>query len=219
MYVADYLRERDHFRELARIHFANTQPDVPELAGLANDMVARFALDLRGRDVGQLPRGSQIIDLVVSFTRTHFIASELVTSAELIEAATLTRKQIELVARLNELTHLEVSSDLEGRTPNVKHVAPGIRRGYSELSGIAHSATAFQLQLLGRSEVDGQHYTLLYPEFHDNAYVAAEQLVQVVAQYATWARLDFPAAAIDYDTTWLDHWIQRLYLARPWFFE
>jgi hypothetical protein len=41
--------------------------------------------------------------LVTSYVRTHFIVTDLILNGDLVEAVTLIRKQLESVARLNEL--------------------------------------------------------------------------------------------------------------------
>ena len=41
--------------------------------------------------------------LVVSFMRTHYVVNELIIYSEIIEASTLMRKQLELIARLKEI--------------------------------------------------------------------------------------------------------------------
>lgn len=85
--------------------------------------------------------------LCVSFMRTHFVINELILYSSNLEAATLLRKQIELLARMNELK-IENIEKLQRKTPCVKHV-PWVKKFYGILSESAHSATIESLDDLG----------------------------------------------------------------------
>jgi len=86
--------------------------------------------------------------LLASFIRTAFVAIELIINSELIEATTLNRKQIELLARLRELDTLEVEKLIK-KTPNIKNLKTKIKKLYSTYSENAHSSTYASHSLLG----------------------------------------------------------------------
>lgn len=106
------------------------------------------------------------IKLIVSFIRTHYVINNLICNGENIEAVTLIRKQLELLARYKEIETNSVDS-LIGKTPNIKFVENSGRL-YSVLSEIAHSSKEDTLSLLGIQEVEdkkiGFHMFPIYTE-------------------------------------------------------
>jgi hypothetical protein len=54
------------------------------------------------------------IGVVTSYVRTHFIVTDLILNGDLVEAVILIRKQLESVARLNELDERPLNK-LEGK--------------------------------------------------------------------------------------------------------
>ena len=101
--------------------------------------------------------------LIASFIRTHFVILDLIESSDLIEAATLIRKQIELLARFNELDSKDIE-ELCGKVPNVKNVNIGAT--YGALSEIAHSAKFEPLSLLGVEVSEKSIAFFVYPQFN-----------------------------------------------------
>jgi len=84
------------------------------------------------------PAVSYQIGLVTSYIRTHFVVTDLILNGDLIEAATLVRKQLESIARLHELDHKPIEK-LHGRTPNVgQFFRHGGGEMYGTLSEVAH---------------------------------------------------------------------------------
>ncbi len=78
------------------------------------------------------------IGLVTSYVRTHFIVTDLILNGDLVEAVTLIRKQLESVARLNELDQRPLHK-LEGKTPNIRmFFEHGGGEMYGHLSEVAH---------------------------------------------------------------------------------
>jgi hypothetical protein len=147
---AKYLYSREFFREQARKEFGDRNAHAIPLIRLLNDYVATTMLGASGHDVGAIPNSQYNLDLIVSFTRTHFIVMDLIVCGELIEAATLQRKQFELVARLNEIRETKSIESLIKKTPNLTTLRTRIKKLYGEYSEISHSASPLPLQLLGR---------------------------------------------------------------------
>jgi hypothetical protein len=129
--------------------------------------------------------------------------ADLLVQGELIEAATLLRKQMELVSRLNELGTAIDIEELIGRTPNIKHLREDLRRMYGEYSEVAHSSHPRSLQFLGTIEKDGREYTQLYPVFHENLHAGLSHLVLVTAEFFRWTttfyQRNFPEYVQDSD--------------------
>lgn len=93
--------------------------------------------------------------LAVSFMRTHYVINELIISSELIEAATLMRKQLELIARLKEIDVSELEK-LDKKVPQVKYV-PWMKKYYGLWSQVAHNVDVDSLDLLGYNFDDETH--------------------------------------------------------------
>jgi hypothetical protein len=147
------------------------------------------------------------MDLIVSFTRTHFIVMDLIVCGELIEAATLQRKQFELVARLNEIREAKSIESLLKKTPNLTTLRTRIKKLYGEYSKISHSASPLPLQLLGRIPTQEGEVTVVYPIFSENAYVALNHAAVTVFEYYYWAHEFFSRHINTYDRGWGEGWI------------
>ncbi len=78
------------------------------------------------------------LSVSASFIKTHLLLNDLILDGNLIESFVLLRKQLESLARLEELNKFYVR-DLEGRTPNIRSAIEGqAGRIYGALSEIAH---------------------------------------------------------------------------------
>jgi hypothetical protein len=185
-----YIRCRKAFREKAANDFLTKRPRANLLVATATELVANLTYFSTDKDIRPIKNGHYINDLIASFCRSQFAAADFVIYGELVEAATIIRKQMELLARLKELSAGEALEDLIGDTPNVRHLMPNLRKLYGEYSAIAHSSTPQKLQLLGEVEKDGLTYTPLYPLFDENAYVALNHLIILTFEFALWA-MDF----------------------------
>lgn len=167
----------------------------------ATELVASLALFLSDRDMRKIDDGLYISGLLTSFCRSHFVAGELLLQGELIDAATILRKQMELVSRLKELRSGVQAADLVGRTPNVRHLRKDVARLYGEYSSIAHSANPRTLQLLGTVQKDGRTYTPLYPVFDENLRVGLNHFVLVTLEFALWTMSFYRRELSAYDPT------------------
>ena len=105
------------------------------------------------------------LTLTVSFIRTHFVIIDLIEASDLIEAATLIRKQAELLARFNEIGDKDLHK-LFGKTPNI--AAVNIGATYGSLSEIAHSSKLETMSLLG-IQANAEHTSFsVYPVFNEH---------------------------------------------------
>ncbi len=199
-----YIYSRDHFRKIAQHNFLAFNEHANFLVVSINELVASMTLFVSGKDFREIDNGLYIADLMVSFCRSHFIASDLILGGELVEAAVIVRKQMELLARLNELSVGLDIDKLVRRTPNIKHLKSGLNRLYSEYSEVSHSASPKVMQLLGRKEVGQGIVTPVYPEFQDNAYISMQHLVMSSLEYYVWCANflmdNFPEYDGDYDS-------------------
>src|ERR1043166_3572986 len=105
-------------------------------------------------------------------TEKYLCSRGVFRSRALIDAATLLRKQFELLARLNELHAAGTIDHLLKKNPQFSALKTNIRRLYGEYSKIAHSAAPQPLELLGRIEDGKRAWTAVYPIFLEDAYVA-----------------------------------------------
>ena len=149
-----YLQNRALARSLACKTFFENSPNAKLLTNCINELVAALTFQTCGVNFSKIKNGNYITDLVVSFCRSHFIAIDLILGNELIEAAVLIRKQLELLSRLNELLVVIDVANLEKKTPNLKHLKTDLKKLYNDYSEVAHSSAQTPLQLLGRIQKD-----------------------------------------------------------------
>lgn len=149
-----YLYSRDHFRKVAQHEFLKFNDEANILVASVNELVASLTLFVSGKSFREIDNGLYLADLMVSFCRSHFIASDLLLGGELVEGAVIVRKQIELLARLNEIANGLDIDRLIRKTPNIKHLKTGLNRLYSDYSEISHSASPKVMELLGRKEYE-----------------------------------------------------------------
>lgn len=95
-----YLYSRDHFRKLAQHEFLKFNDEANLLVASINELVASLTLFVSGKSFREIDNGLYLADLMVSFCRSHFIASDLLLGGELVEGAVIVRKQIELLAKM-----------------------------------------------------------------------------------------------------------------------
>jgi len=182
-----YIYSRNHFRKLAQHKFLKFNKDANLLVSSINELVASLTLFISGKSFREIENGLYLADLMASFCRSHFIASDLLLGGELVEGAIIVRKQIELLARLNEITNGLNIERLIKRTPNIKHLKLGLNKLYSDYSEISHSASPKVMELLGRKEYEQGTFTPLYPEFQENSYISMQHLVMCAFEYYVWA--------------------------------
>lgn len=136
--------------------------------------------------------------LIVSFIRSHFVIIDLIESSNLIEAATLIRKQAELLARFNEIGDKNLNK-LFGATPNIK--AANIGSTYGSLSEIAHSSKMETMSLLGIENNGEQTCISVYPLFNHHTLKTISIYCDVFCKFsAAILQFELVAQAKDFST-------------------
>lgn len=129
------------------------------------------------------------ITLSVSFIRTHFLVSDMIRNGDVVEAFVLVRKQLESLARLNELDSKHLAR-LHKKTPNIQNALKGgAGRIYGDLSEIAHFSTprvAEFLNVVERGPAIGSSLLNVYSE----RAVACMDMCQFIALYFQMWTLD-----------------------------
>ena len=207
-----YLASRGVFRGIAKQRFFEN-PHADPLISTLNEYVATTMFAMSGKDVRNIQHGMYIAKLIVSFVRTHFIAIDHTVHGELIESATLIRKQFELLARLNELRRNESVDSLLKRTPNLSSLQTQIKILYGTYSEIAHSSTFQPLELLGSVDVQGGSMTAVYPVFSEHAYTSLSHVALCAFEYFLWADTFFAEHIDGYDKNWASAWAPRAFHA------
>ena len=197
-----YIFSRDAFRKKHQNDFLRKNEEINLLVVSINELIASLTLFLSEKDLRTIENGLYNGDLIVSYCRSHFIASDLLLGGELVETAIIIRKQMELLSRLNELSNGVDIEKLIQKTPNLKNLKTGLKRMYSEYSEIAHSASPSIMQILGKKEIEGKRYTLLYPEFQDNSYVTLHHLALCAFEFYIWCTDFLVDNFSEYDDTY-----------------
>ena len=89
-----YIYSRDHFRKLAQHNFLAFNEHANLLVALINELVSSMTLFVSGKSFREIENGLYLADLMVSFCRSHFIASDLILGGELVEADDRDRKSV-----------------------------------------------------------------------------------------------------------------------------
>lgn len=122
------------------------------------------------------------IGVSASYIRSHFLVTDLIMNGETIEAFVLIRKQLESLARLNELDSKPLSK-LHGKTPNIQNALKGgAGRIYGDLSEIAHFGTPRVTEFLHVIEKGGATGPSLLPAYSEQS-VACMDLCQFISLY------------------------------------
>jgi len=170
-------------REKCRSDYRVADPEPRNrLRILIDGLMALFADAVRTPIAHVTESSSYQITLSASFIRTHFVISDLIMNGDVVEAFVLVRKQLESLARLNELDSKPLAK-LHGRTPNIQNALVGkAGRIYGDLSEIAHFATprvAEFLHVIERGTATGPSLLSVYSE----RAVACMDMSQFVALY------------------------------------
>jgi len=187
-----YQELKDARKESARLFFAQDEA-YSQLISLVNEALPKAILSIEADC--NIDKYKQA--LLASFIRTVFVSIELIINSELIEAATLLRKQIELIARLRELDKFKHSElKKKNNTPNVKYLKSNLRKIYSLYSENAHSTTYASHSLLGFYKSTKKKKHVIYPEFTLNTEVIFDNWLGVFFEFTLWV-LDYKAKYIE----------------------
>lgn len=131
--------------------------DYPEAKNIMNKTIDFFTIVTNKLDgiVFAEEKVQYKLLLIISFMRTHYVINELITYSEIIEASTLMRKQLELIARLKEIDVSELER-LDKKVPQMKHIQ-WMKEYYGIWSQVAHNASFDSLDMLGFNMEDENH--------------------------------------------------------------
>ena len=187
--------------------FLETFPEAEGLRQELDEYVARLTHDLSGAQFPNTEEGKYLVYLLVTYARSHMIVSDLIAVGDLVDAATLTRRQMEVMSRLHEVRATPDLATLMRKTPNVGRPQTQVRRMYGEYTGIAHASNPVNMQLFGRG-VDSE-LVALYPRFTEHAYVSLQHLALLVLELWVWATTHFEELGLRLDREWHEAWLQQ----------
>lgn len=160
-------------REVACKAYHSSEPeDIRLLRNQIDMLIAGLVTTVDKPIAGVNEPASYQISLSASYIRSHFLINNLIIEGNLQEASTLMRKQIESVARMNELDSKPLARLLK-KTPNVgnffKH---GEGQMYGALSEAAHFGQPRISELLTVMEdtLRGIATVSVYPSYNQNAH-------------------------------------------------
>lgn len=148
-----------------------------------DETIAAVVDTLSGVRFDHVRDGSHYVDLIIGFVRTHLEVIDAARSSEILDGATLLRKQLESQARLWELQD-KPHEELSGKTPQLKHIRSAAARMYGPLSEMAHSSTSRHFQFLGMDKTAG--WTSFYPKFTINSFVLANNSSVLLGEFLLW---------------------------------
>lgn len=153
---------------------------------LIDGLMALLARDAQERVATITEATSYQIGLSVSFVRTHFVASNLIMNGDVIEGFILVRKQLESLARMNELDSRPLER-LHGRTPNIQNaLKQGAGRIYGALSEVAHFSTPRVTELLHVIEEDERVGPSVLNVYSEQAGGCMDLLQFIAIYYLVW---------------------------------
>lgn len=146
----------DEAREIARKKFRGKETEIENTIRISIDgLIASLIKETENKIDIVDENISFKLTLISSYVRTHFIINDFLLNGDLVEASVLMRKQLEAIARLNEIDSKNLET-LLGKTPNVKNILQGESgKIYGLLSEIAHSSSHRIGELLSAFE-DGE---------------------------------------------------------------
>jgi len=148
--AACVLQDKSHAaRELCREQFRKVEKNEDNILRILIDgQIGMLAEKFTQKINSVNPAISYQIGVSASFIRTHYLISDLILNGDLVEAITLTRKQLESLARLHELDSKPLLK-LNKKVPNIQNVLKGpAGRMYGDLSEVAHFSTPRVAELL-----------------------------------------------------------------------
>lgn len=167
--VSNFINNSDKSREHSQKQYKLAEDKIPKLLDfklMMDGLIVTVSKNFHAPATNLNDNIYYQIALSASYIRTHFLINYLVKSGDVIEAATLIRKQLEALTRLIELDSKEISK-LEKKTPNVNNVFNNSTKDlYKQLSEIAHSGSNKVTDMISHFVEDrnrGEAY--IYPQF------------------------------------------------------
>ena len=178
--------------------------DYPMVASLYEIMDAYFTcvmVRLKNVKIKDQNNEGYKLKLLLSFMRSNFSLSDLVKGSEHIDAYTLLRKQLELLARFTELnTKTKEELEKSKKTPNVSNVV-GMQSFYGYLSNIAHSTSYMILSdiFAYEKQIERKVGLSMQPQYNEFTIDTLCLQCELFIRFAT-EMLDFQSVHVaDYD--------------------
>ena len=204
--ACDFQAQSYKAREVCRDHYRKEEKNEDNIIRILIDgQIAYLATKTTEKIEQTSPEISYQLVASASYVRTHFVITDMILNGDLVEAATLIRKQLEAVSRLVEIDTIPLDK-LLGKTPNIGTVLKqGTGRIYGVLSEVAHSATPDIAEYLHVVQSGDQIGPSLMPRFTDksrlcsdiNSFLALFFLAWLVQKLPIW----YPAYDITNDMT------------------
>ncbi|GAA1970246.1 hypothetical protein [Microbacterium deminutum] len=182
-----YLAQREGWRARTRLAFF-ASPHARAVFDLVRHSVTDFVYGMSGRSWETAPHADYYVGLQTAYLRTQGLVLDLARDCEVIDGATLLRRQIEVIARLRELDEIEDLSELLKRTPNVNALKSPVRALYGSYSEIAHSSVDYVFDLLASGEAGFEQWVSVYPKFTPNSHVLFQNAAVVHLEFLLWVR-------------------------------
>lgn len=124
------------------------------------------------------------IGLSSSFIRTHYLVIDCVFNGDLIEAIVLSRKQLEILARLHEIDAKPLNK-LFKKTPDISNILQGESgRMYGDMSEVAHFSTPRVAELLHIFDNGQMIGPSLRPQYTEQSHACSDMEYFVAIYFA-----------------------------------
>lgn len=204
-----YFERLEEARQYSKEQIVNEHPWILDIRGYINCYFTHTTDSLQHNVIDGANMQYQAL-LLGSFMRTHYVLYELILLSSNIEAATLTRKQIELISRIKELDTKDVDT-LSKKTPNIKH-SRHFNRDYGILSEIAHSSSLDSLDVMGFKMVDESHKMFYMQPTYTGDTIELLRLWLALFVEFIFCSMDIKASIIpEYDASWDIKFSRRLF--------
>ena len=154
---------------------------------LLDATMSYVSLQFREKIENITEKQSYQLTISLSVIQSHFIINDLILGGNIIEASTLTRKQLENLTRLHELEKTPLAKLLK-KTPNVYNTFRKFaKKIYTDLSEVAHFGTPRVSALMGHSESsDGRVGPPLFPEYSQQSIETYKNHAAISTLFIDW---------------------------------
>ena len=132
------------------------------------------------------PEGEYQLLIGASFVRTHLLLDGIILNGHIVDSHCLLRKQLEQLARLQELESQTVDK-LKKKTPNIKNAGDGSGPVYGAQSEVAHfSLPEVGYSLLATLSCGTHSRVTAQPSFTRNSVFAMNSRLFIGVKFAAW---------------------------------
>jgi hypothetical protein len=173
--------------ERHRQEFASQESTAYNTARIMIDgLISSIFLKTDEAIIGITPEGEYQLLIGVSFIRTHLFLNNVILDGHIVDSHCLLRKQLEQLARLQELESQTVG-ELKKKTPNIKNAGAVFGRIYGAQSEVAHfSHPEVGYSLLTTLSCSGHSRVTALPSFSLNSVYAMNSRLFHGIQFAAW---------------------------------